>query len=51
MAGALFVVRRMQEKHRDEERKLYMRFVDMEKIFYEVSRRVMEWTMKKKGLP
>ena len=48
---ALFVVRRMQEKYRDKKKKLYMCFVDIEKAFDRVSRKVMEWVMRKKGLP
>ena len=30
---------------------MYMCYVDLEKTFDRVSRRVMEWAMKKKGLP
>ena len=48
---ALFVVRRMQEEYRDKKKKLYMCFVDVEKAFDRVPRKVMEWAMKKKGLP
>ena len=48
---ALFVVRRMQEKHRDKKKKLYMCFVDIEKAFDRVSGKVKEWAMRKKGLP
>ena len=48
---ALFVVRRMQEKYRDKKKKLYVYFVDIEKAFARVLRKVMEWTMRKKGLP
>ena len=46
----LFVVRRMQEEYRDKEKKLYMCFVDIEKAFDKVPRKVMEWAMRKKGL-
>ena len=48
---ALFVVRRMQEEYRDKKKKLYMCFVDIEKAFDGVPRKVMEWAMFKKGLP
>ena len=47
---ALFVVRRMQEECRGK-KKLYMSFVDIEKAFDRVPRKVMEWAMRKKGLP
>ena len=40
----IFIVRRMKNK------KLYMCFVDMEKAFDRVPRKVMEWAMRKKGL-
>ena len=33
------------------EKKLYMCFVDLEKAYYTVSRKVMEWAMRKKGIP
>ena len=46
-----FVVRRMQEEYRDKKKKLYMIFVDIEKAFDRVPRKVMEWAMRKKGLP
>ena len=45
----LFVVRKMQEEYRDR-KKLYMCFVDIEKTFDRAPRKVMEWTMRKKGL-
>ena len=47
----LFVVRRMQEKYRDKKKKLYMCFVDIEKAFDRVLKKVMEWAKRKKGLP
>ena len=34
----------------DKNKKLYMCFVDMEKAFDRVPKKVMEWTMRKKGL-
>ena len=39
----------MQE-YQKKDKKLYMCFVDMEKAFDRVPRKVMEWAMRKKGL-
>ena len=47
---AIFIVRRMQEEYQKKDKKLYMCFVDMEKAFDRVLRKVMEWAMRKKGL-
>ena len=46
----IFIVRRMQEEYQKKNKKLYMCFVDMEKAFDRVPRKVMEWAMRKKGL-
>ena len=40
-----------QEECRDEKKKLYMCFVDIEKAFDRVSRKMMEWVIRKKGSP
>ena len=41
----------MQEKYRDRKKKLYMVFVNIENASDRVLRKVMEWAMRKKGLP
>ena len=48
---ALFILRRMQEEFRGKEKKLYMCFVDLEKAFDRVTRKVMKWALRKKSLP
>ena len=48
---ALFLVRRLQDEHRAKDKRMYMCFVDSDKAFDRVPRRVMEWAMRKKGLP
>ena len=45
------IVRKMQEEYREKDKKLYMCFVDLEKTFDRVSRRVMQWALRKKELP
>ena len=47
---AIFVVRRMQEEYLKKDKKLHMYFVDMEKAFDRVPRKVMEWAMRKKSI-
>ena len=47
---AILIVRRMQKEYQKKDKELYMCFVDMEKAFDRVTRRVMEWAMRKKGL-
>ena len=44
---ALFILRRVQEEFRGREHKLYMCFVDLEKAFDRVPRKVMEWALRK----
>ena len=48
--NVIFLVRRMQGYYQKEDKKLYMRFVDIKKAFDRVLRKVMELTMRKKGL-
>ena len=47
---AIFVVRRMQQEYQKKDKKLCTCFVDMEKAFNRVPKKVMEWAMRKKGL-
>ena len=48
---ALFTLRRMQEEFRGREKKLYICFVDLEKAFDRVPKKVMKWALRKKSLP
>ena len=51
MIEALFIVRRIQEEYREKDKKLYMCYMDLKKAFERVARRVMQWALRKKGLP
>ena len=46
-----FIVRRMLEEYHAKGKKLYMCFVDLEKTFYIVPGKVLEWAMRKKRIP
>ena len=49
---AVFILRRLQEEYLDKEKKLYVCFfVDLERAFDRVPTKVLEWTMKKRGIP
>ena len=48
---AVFILRRIQGEYRAIGKKLYMSFVDVEKAFDIVPRKVLEWEMRKKGTP
>ena len=45
---AIFIFRRMQESYLEKNRKLFICFVDLEKAFDRVPRRVIEWALRKK---
>ena len=47
---ALFILKRKQEEFQEREQKQYMCFVDLEKAFDRVPRKVMEWALRKKRL-
>ena len=49
--GILRQGERLQEEYLDKEKKLYMCFVDLEKAFDRVLNKVLEWAIRKKGIP
>ena len=48
--GAVFILRRIQGEYLVKQRKLYMCFVDFEKVFDRVLWNVVEWEMRKSGI-
>ena len=44
---AIFVVRQLQEKYLAANKRLYMAFVDLEKTFDQVPRKVIWWALRK----
>ena len=48
---AVFILRRMQEEYHAKGKKMYIYFVDLYRAFYRVSRKVLEWVMRKKRIP
>ena len=49
-ADAIFVVRQLQEKYLAANKRLYMAFVDLEKAFDGVPRKVIWWALRKLGV-
>ena len=47
---AIFVVRQLQEKYLAANKRLYMAFVDLEKVFDRVPRKVIWWALRKLGV-
>ena len=47
---AVFIQRRLQEEYLDKEKKFYMCIYDLIKAFDRVSRKVLEWAMRKRGI-
>ena len=48
---AVFILRRMQEEYHAKGKKLYMYCVDVEKAFDRVPSKVLEWTLRNRGIP
>ena len=47
---AIFVVRQLQEKYLAANKRLYIAFVDLEKVFDRVPQKVIWWALRKLGV-
>ena len=48
---AIFILRKMKESYFEKNRKLFICFLDFEKAFDRVPRKVIEWALRKKLVP
>ena len=50
MTDTIFVVRQLQEKYLAVNKRFYMAFIDLEKAFDGVPRKVIWWALRKLGV-
>jgi hypothetical protein len=48
---AIFLIRRLMERHREQKKDLHMIFIDLEKAYDKISRNIMWWALKRKLVP
>jgi hypothetical protein len=45
---AIFLMRQLMERYREQKKDLHMVFIDLEKVYDRISRYIMWWTLEKK---
>ena len=48
---AIFIVRQVQEKNLEKQKKIFYAFLDLEKAYDRVPRDVIYWCLRRKGVP
>ena len=50
MIDVIFIFHQLQEHYLTRNRTLYFSLIDLEKVFYKVSREVFQWSMRRIGV-
>jgi hypothetical protein len=48
---AIFLIRQLMERHREQKKDLHMIFINLEKAYDKILRNIMWWALKRKLVP